>query len=103
MYILMEGTPKDIDHEELEKRLREVEGVVEIHDIHIWCLNIKKNALAMHVRVKGDPELINLKMKKICRKFNILHTTIQTEMVKELEEKNFEDCEQDVHVLIEHS
>jgi len=98
----MEGTPKDVDHEELEKRLREVEGVVELHDIHIWCLNIKKNALAMHVSVKGDPELITLKMKKICKKYNILHTTIQTEIVKGLEEMNFEACDQDVHVLIEH-
>ncbi len=100
----MEGTPKEVDHVELEKRLREVEGVVELHDIHIWSLNIKKNALAMHARVKGDPELIILKMKKICRKFDILHTTIQTEMVKELEgENNINSCEQDIHLLIEHS
>ena len=97
MYILMEGTPKEIDCEELEARLKEVEGVVELHDIHVWSLNIGKNAMAVHIRVRGDPEVITRKVKAVCRKYKILHVTIQTEIARELGDSKLEPCKQDIH------
>jgi len=97
MYILMEGTPKEIDCEALEDKLKEVEGVVELHDIHVWSLNIGKNAMAVHARVRGDPELITNKMKAVCKRYQILHVTIQTDIAKELGDSKLEPCKQDVH------
>ena len=45
----MEGTPDDIDPNEIEAGLRAPSSVLTTHDLHIWSLTIGKSSLSVHV------------------------------------------------------
>ena len=51
----LEGAPRGIDARELGRRLAEMPGVVEVHDLHVWTITSGFPALAAHVLVeRGD-------------------------------------------------
>jgi cobalt-zinc-cadmium efflux system protein len=82
--ILNEGVPKEINPEEVEKELRKVEGVKDIHHIHIWKLASNFIALSAHVvvddRLVSEGYLIISRIEKVLiEKFGINHPTIQLE------------------------
>jgi cobalt-zinc-cadmium efflux system protein len=84
VHILLEGTPRGIDARELGRRLTEVPGVVEVHDLHVWTITSGFAALAAHVLVeRGDDcharrrELEDL----LAREYGIEHTTLQVDHV----------------------
>lgn len=47
--ILMEGTPVEVEIEKLKKELTEIEGVTEIHDMHVWSLSANKLTISAHI------------------------------------------------------
>lgn len=47
--ILMEGTPGEIEIADLEKELLAIEGVKEIHDLHVWSLSANKLSMSCHI------------------------------------------------------
>ena len=82
--ILMEGTPSHIDVGQLHTALLGVQGVLDIHDIHVWTITSGLDAMSGHVCVERgcSPEQILVNVTKIAQKdFGIQHTTIQLEMV----------------------
>jgi len=52
--VLLEATPAGIDHEEVESRISGLDGVIGVHDLHIWCLTSGLNAMSCHVEVKQE-------------------------------------------------
>lgn len=82
--ILSEGTPKNIDINDVTSFISTFPEVKEIHHLHIWSLSSKMNALSMHVVVpdqlisKGYLIIDQLE-KALKEKFNIDHPTIQLE------------------------
>lgn len=83
-HILLEGLPRSIHLEEVAKAMLRVEGVQEVHDIHIWTLGADLNALSCHVRIPDmhmeDSEKILAGIKNVlARDFHISHTTVQFE------------------------
>ena len=80
IFVLMEGSPVNIDIEELEKDLKEIKGVKEIHDLHVWSLSMGKMSLSCHICCDDDSQKTLKKAKKmIQRKYKIEHITIQVE------------------------
>ena len=86
--ILLEATPAGIDAEEVGRRMAEAEGVVEVHDLHIWTITSGFPALSAHVLVRrGDDcharrrELQEL----LATEFQLDHTTLQVEHAGERE------------------
>jgi cobalt-zinc-cadmium efflux system protein len=80
--VLLEGAPRDLDARELGRRLVEMPGVVEVHDLHVWTITSGFPALAAHVLVeRGDDcharrrELEEL----LLREYGIEHTTLQVD------------------------
>jgi cobalt-zinc-cadmium efflux system protein len=47
-----DGVPMDIDIEEIKNELIEIEGIMDIHHIHIWSLSTTQNALTAHILIK---------------------------------------------------
>ncbi|XP_020579648.1 metal tolerance protein 1-like isoform X2 [Phalaenopsis equestris] len=83
--VLMERTPREIDATKLEKGMCEVEGVVAVHELHIWAITIGKVLLACHVTIKpeADPEnVLDQVIGYIRKEFSISHVTIQVEKDK---------------------
>ena len=86
--ILLEATPAGIDAREVGRRMAAAEGVVEVHDLHIWTITSGFPTLSAHVLVRrGDDcharrrELEQL----LAREFGLEHTTLQVEHVGESE------------------
>jgi cobalt-zinc-cadmium efflux system protein len=85
--VLLEGLPKGIELEEVTDGMRDVEGVIDVHDVHIWSLGSQAHALSCHVLIEDVPpstsEAILRRIKAVlCNRFSINHSTIQFEHVK---------------------
>lgn len=51
-YLIMEATPDDVELSEVQKEFEEVEGVIDVHDLHVWELRPGKRMLICHVFAK---------------------------------------------------
>jgi cobalt-zinc-cadmium efflux system protein len=83
-HILLEGLPRDIRLENVAGAILRVEGIQEVHDIHIWTLGTDLHALSCHVRIPDmhmeDCEKILASVKEVlAHDFHITHTTVQFE------------------------
>ena len=82
--ILLEGTPRDCSLPEIRAGMEAVEGVINVHDLHVWSLGSQSRALACHVCIADIPPsesaciLVNLN-HVLKEHFQIAHTTIQFE------------------------
>jgi cobalt-zinc-cadmium efflux system protein len=84
--ILLEGTPRGVSLAEIRASMEAVEGVVNVHDLHVWCLGSQSNALACHVTIADIPPsesaCILVKLNHVLREhFHINHSTVQFEHV----------------------
>src|SRR5215475_11107985 len=82
--ILLEGTPRGMKLEKITSAIREVEGVNDVHDLHVWSIGSETHALSCHISIADIPPSISeriLRDVKAClsRNFRIEHTTIQFE------------------------
>ncbi len=82
--ILLEGTPRGLSLKQIRAGLEAVEGVQNVHDLHVWSLGSQSHALACHVTIDDIPpsesNCILLKINALARQnFHIHHTTIQFE------------------------
>lgn len=83
VHVLMEGTPDHIVVSELRKSILAVEGVRDLHDLHVWTITSGLEALSGHVLVQEgmNPQFILNKIAQVCeQEFKIKHTTIQVEI-----------------------
>ena len=53
--ILLEGTPRGVSLQQIRSGMEAVEGVVNVHDLHVWCLGSYSRALACHVTIADIP------------------------------------------------
>jgi len=83
IHILMEGAPENISIEEVIKVMEKVEGVSNVHHVHLWQLDEHKNALEAHVVVAdfGETEQIKMALKlELEMRFSIIHSTMEFEI-----------------------
>ncbi|MCS5712802.1 cation diffusion facilitator family transporter [Candidatus Berkiella aquae] len=88
--ILLEGVPKGIDLKKLEQALLEIKGVLDVHELHVWAIASGKICLTAHVIIeeKSDCESVLPIMRTVlASQFGILHTTLQHERKKCLNEQ----------------
>ncbi|KAM0996142.1 hypothetical protein ACFX2J_006124 [Malus domestica] len=80
--ILMERTPSEIDITGLEKGIKCIKGVQEIHDLHVWALTVGKTVLSCHVTAEpavSSSQIID-EIRDYCEStYRIHHVTIQIE------------------------
>lgn len=82
IHILMEGTPITIDQGEVKNTLEEINGVKNVHDLHIWTITSGLDSLSCHILIDDDEdgqEILQQAINRIENKFKILHTTIKIE------------------------
>jgi len=79
--ILMEGTPQHIDLVSLRQSMLAVEGVQEIHDIHVWTITSGLDSMSGHVLINPDASVAKVleAVTKVCNEHGLHHTTIQIE------------------------
>jgi cobalt-zinc-cadmium efflux system protein len=80
--ILMEGAPSHIDVDALKTALLSVEGVLDVHDIHVWTITSGLDAMSAHVCIGAElpSQTVLSAVTQIAQdRFGIRHTTIQIE------------------------
>src|SRR5205807_2062884 len=83
-HILLEGRPREMHVEDVARAILTVEGVQEVHDVHIWSLGGGHNALSLHARIPDMhmdecERILVLIQEKAANDFGIGHTTVQFE------------------------
>jgi cobalt-zinc-cadmium efflux system protein len=82
--ILLEGSPRGVNLRRMEQVMRQVDGVRDVHDLHVWSIGSEMHALSCHIAIADIPpsasESILREVKdQLAREFRIHHTTIQFE------------------------
>ena len=79
--IAIDAVPKNIDIDAVEQYLEQIEGVEDIHDLHIWAMSTTETALSVHLVVPNghEDQFIYDIREQLHDKFEIGHTTIQVE------------------------
>lgn len=92
--VLMEGTPEGLDIDKLTADLKKLDGVFDVHDLHVWSMSVGKLALSVHLIYKSDLSVKNAAsrtskdthsllascQRMLRSKYAISHTTIQIEL-----------------------
>jgi cobalt-zinc-cadmium efflux system protein len=84
--ILLEGTPRGISLIDIRDTLAAIEGVENVHDLHVWSLGSNSHALASHVTIADIPpsesnRILDRINQVLRERFRIHHTTLQFEHV----------------------
>ena len=77
--ILSESSPSHIDVEELRSALGAVEGVTEVHDLHVWTLVPGKDMVTAHLTSKRDSALVLDDARAVLTARGLDHSTVQVE------------------------
>lgn len=82
--ILLEGAPRGMSVEQVVNSLRLVDGVIDVHDVHVWSIGSDTPALSCHIRIDditlSESGVILQRVKSVLStKYHIEHTTIQFE------------------------
>ena len=86
LHVLMEGTPQNVNVDDVVKTIQQTKEIKGLHDLHIWSITSGLNALSCHAVV--DDQMTIAESEKLLRKIehdlqhqNIQHVTIQLETV----------------------
>ncbi len=82
--ILLEGVPEGMQLSEIDQALKELPGVTDVHDLHVWAITSGKVSLTAHILIdqaqqSGQKVLENIN-KVLEERFHITHSTIQVEL-----------------------
>jgi len=84
--ILLEGTPRGMKLSRVEAAIRTVDGVNDVHDLHVWSIGSETCALSCHISIADIPPSASERIlrdvkQRLLHDFRIDHTTIQFEHV----------------------
>lgn len=80
--VLLEAAPTGIDGDAVGRRMAAMDGVLEVHDLHIWTITSGFPALAAHVTVRAGEDCQGRRLQlaaMLATEFAIEHTTLQVE------------------------
>jgi cobalt-zinc-cadmium efflux system protein len=81
--ILLQGVPKHINISEVRRGLLAIDGVMGVHDVHVWSLEGETDVLTAHIVVDetrlGEPDQTRKAVKEVLGKHHIEHSTIELE------------------------
>ena len=93
--LFLEKIPNNISIEEIKKHIKEIDGVIDVHHIHIWSMDGQLNFATMHVVANENSHEIKDKIREELKEHGIGHATLEIE--------NPDDHCHEEHCHIEHS
>jgi cobalt-zinc-cadmium efflux system protein len=84
--ILLEGTPRGMELDRIRTAICTIEGVNDVHDLHVWSIGSESHALSAHIAIEDIPPSVSERILREVKArlhddFRIDHTTIQFENV----------------------
>jgi len=84
--VLLEGLPRGMELDQVTGAMLKVEGVIDVHDVHIWSLGSSAHAMSCHVLIEDMPpsesNAILQRLNELLCGFQIHHSTVQFEHAK---------------------
>lgn len=81
--LFLEKIPCNIDVAELKEHIEKIDGVIDVHHIHVWSLDIRNNLATMHIVTDNEPHNIKDMVRAELRAHGIGHVTIEIEKSSE--------------------
>ncbi len=81
--LFLEKTPSNIDIPEMKKHIMKIDGVEDVHHIHIWSLDGYNNYATMHIVTDNEGQRIKEKVRKELEGHHISHVTLEIETTDE--------------------
>ncbi len=88
--LFLEKMPDGISVDEIKHHISEIEGVLDVHHIHIWSMDGNSNYATMHIKADGDHTEIKKAVREELNEHGISHVTLELE--SENEHCDAEDC-----------
>ncbi len=83
LHALMEGVPLHLNLERIGYAMAGIDGVVSVHDLHVWSLSANRTALSAHLVIHDMadwPKVLDQMRRMLADTFDIDHVTLQPEM-----------------------
>ena len=77
--LFLEKAPHNVDVSEISEHIGEIEGVIDVHHIHLWSMDGERNFATMHIVTDSDPEDIKKKVREELEEHGVDHVTIEIE------------------------
>lgn len=85
-HVLLEGAPRGMDTSDVDRVLRTVPGVRDVHDLHVWTITSGRHAVSAHLVVEqtrslhcGDTSVLDAAAHALRQQFGLVHSTLQVE------------------------
>ena len=84
--ILLEATPRDVDIKTMVKDIIHIEGVLGVHDLHVWSLTQNLRTMSAHILTEDLPISVGVNIQQqinemVLHRYNIAHATLQLECI----------------------
>lgn len=83
LFLLLEKTPENINVNEIKEHIMNIDGVTDVHHIHIWSLDGLNNYATMHIVTNADACIIKEKIREELSEHGICHATLELETEEE--------------------
>lgn len=100
MDVFLEKVPDNISIEELKEHVSRIDGVVDVHHIHVWSLDGYHHCATMHVVSNQEFHKVKANVREELEEHGIFHVTIEVE--KEGEECHIKHCQMECKTSLSH-
>ncbi|MBR6754847.1 MAG: cation transporter, partial [Clostridia bacterium] len=77
--LFLEKTPENVDISEIKEHLLNIEGVTNVHHIHVWSLDGHRNYATLHIVTDADPHETKERVRAELEEHGICHATLELE------------------------
>ena len=81
--LFLEKTPMGIKIDELKEHIMEIDGILDVHHVHVWSIDGYSNYATMHIVTDADGSVIKGKIRQELSEHNIGHVTLELETSSE--------------------
>ncbi|GLB46583.1 cobalt transporter [Philodulcilactobacillus myokoensis] len=99
--ILMQGAPTNIDYADVQKDLLNINGITNVHHVHVWMIDENTVVFSAHINMKNmmisDAEKFYHPIYELLhKKYGITHVTVQVEVERGIKQDLFYDTGKDI-------
>ena len=98
--LFLEKTPQGLDVTQIKEHLEHIEGVLEVHHIHLWSMDGEHHYATLHVVTDEDPHETKQKIRKELAEHSIGHATLEVET--SAEHCHEKDCHTNISICSSH-
>ena len=77
--LFLEKTPHNTDPEEIKEHITAIDGVLDVHHLHLWSLDGQNNYATMHIVTDSEPHKIKEEIRAELREHGVSHVTLEIE------------------------